>query len=94
MFRFTIRTALSRLPYKTHFFYYLGEYCEWALKHKHTLQIAHNLKGYDGAFILKFFWENSLPCESIRSNINRLMKLNQDEIEHSKIVLILKYFLI
>ena len=31
---------------------------------KNTTQIALNLKGYDGAFILKYFLENLLPCES------------------------------
>ena len=35
----------------------LGDYCDWAIKIKHTIQIAHNLKGYDGVFILKYFFE-------------------------------------
>ena len=29
-------------------FYSLKEYCDWCVKQKHTIQIAHNLKGYDG----------------------------------------------
>ena len=45
-------------------FYSLQEYCDWCVNQKHTIQIAHNLKGYDGVFILKYFLENLLPCES------------------------------
>jgi len=45
-------------------FYNLKDYCDWCLKQKYTIQIAHNLKGYDGVFILKNFLENLLPCES------------------------------
>ena len=45
-------------------FHNLGDYCDWALKQKQTIQISHNLKGYDGVFIIKYFMENLLPCES------------------------------
>jgi hypothetical protein len=45
-------------------FYSLKEYCDWSVKQKNTIQIAHNLKGYDGVFILKYFLENLLPCET------------------------------
>ena len=34
------------------------------MRQKNTVQIAHNLKGYDGVFILKYLLENLLPCES------------------------------
>ena len=49
---------------KQYIFYSLSDYCNWALKQKNTIQIAHNLKGYDGVFILKYFLENILPFES------------------------------
>ena len=45
-------------------FYSLQNYCDWCVKQKHTIQIAHNFKGYDGVFILKYFLENLLPCET------------------------------
>ena len=43
--------------HKRYIFHNLGDYCDWALKQKQTIQIAHNLKGYDGVFILKYFLE-------------------------------------
>ena len=49
---------------KKYIFYNLADYCDWAMRQKNTVQIAHNLKGYDGVFILKYFLENLLPCES------------------------------
>ena len=49
---------------KKYIFYNLKDYCDWAIRQKHTVQIAHNLKGYDGVFILKYFLENLLPCET------------------------------
>ena len=36
---------------------------------KKSIHIAHNLKGYDGVFILKNFLENLLPCESTPEEI-------------------------
>ena len=33
--------------HKKHIFYNLGEYCEWALRQKNTIQIAHKLKAYE-----------------------------------------------
>ena len=50
--------------HKKYIFYNLGDYCDWALKQKHSIHIAHNLKGYDGVFILKYFLENLLPYET------------------------------
>ena len=39
------------------FFYNFVNYCVWAIKQKYTIQIAHNLKGYGGLFILKYFYK-------------------------------------
>ena len=50
--------------YTKHVFYSLKEYCDNCVKQKHTIQIANNLKGYDEVFILKYFLEILLPCES------------------------------
>ena len=49
---------------KQYIFYSLSDYCNWALKQKSIIQIAHNFKGYDGVFILKYFLKNILPFES------------------------------
>ena len=50
--------------HKIYIFYNLADYCDWAMRQKSTVQIAHNLKGYDKVFILKYLLENLLPCES------------------------------
>ena len=50
-------------------FYNLEDYCNWCVQQKNTIQIAHNLKGYDGVFILQNFLRNLLPCETVPEDI-------------------------
>ena len=42
-------------------FYNNDEFCSWLFKQKHFIAIAHNLKGYDGAFIIQYILKNLLP---------------------------------
>ena len=44
-----------------HVFYSNDEFCSWLFKQKYYIAIAHNLKGYDGAFIMQFIYKNLLP---------------------------------
>jgi len=46
------------------FFHTIGEYCEWAKMQENAIQIAHNLKGQDGHFIVSWLLQNLLPNES------------------------------
>ena len=48
---------------KTAYFQNINYLSNWALIQKKTYEIAHNLKGFDGVFILKYFLENILPFE-------------------------------
>ncbi len=41
---------------KQHIFYNITDYCNWAFLQPHTIQIAHNLKGFDGVFILNHIY--------------------------------------
>ena len=45
-------------------FYNIEDYCHWALQQTNTVQIAHNMKGYDGIFILNYLINNMKPSES------------------------------
>jgi hypothetical protein len=35
-----------------------NSFCKWLIKHEDFIAIAHNMKGYDGAFILQYFLNN------------------------------------
>ena len=48
---------------QTYVFNNISEYCDWCLKQKHTVQIAHNMQAYDGLFILKHFIESNIPTD-------------------------------
>jgi hypothetical protein len=48
---------------KIHIFENIDEYCEWALNQTNTIQIAHNMQGYDGIFLLENFINNLLPSD-------------------------------
>lgn len=50
---------------KKHVFYNIEDYCEWAFNQPYTIQIAHNLKGYDGVFILNTILKKILPTERL-----------------------------
>ena len=36
-----------------HKFYNNNDFCEWLLNNDHHIALAHNLKGYDGTFIVR-----------------------------------------
>ena len=40
-----------------------NDFCNWLFKKKNFIAIAHNLKGYDGSFIIQFIFKNILPCD-------------------------------
>jgi hypothetical protein len=42
-------------------FYTNDEFCEWILEQKHFICIAHNMRAYDGMFVMNYFVENPLP---------------------------------
>ena len=48
---------------QTYVFYNITDYCNWCLKQKNTVQIAHNMQAYDGLFILKHFIESNIPTD-------------------------------
>jgi len=53
----------------------LAEFCDWSLNQKYTIQIAHNLKGYDGVFILNYIINKMLPCDALPKVIANGTKL-------------------
>ena len=62
-----------------HIFYNIDDYCNWALRQQNTIQIAHNMKAYDGIFILNFITNNMLPYEKqmpqVISNSTKIISL-------------------
>lgn len=52
-----------------HVFYNIQDYCNWALRQRNTIQIAHNMKAYDGIFILNFITNNMLPYEKVMPSV-------------------------
>ena len=50
---------------KINIFYNIDDFCAWSLAQKNTIQIAHNLKGYDGKFILNYMLKNVLPTDAL-----------------------------
>ena len=42
-------------------FYSIEEFCIWSINQPYTIEIAHNLKGYDGIFIFNWIVNNLLP---------------------------------
>ncbi len=62
-----------------HIFYNITDYCKWALRQKNTIQIAHNMKAYDGIFILNYIIKNMLPYEKkmpeVISNGTKILSL-------------------
>jgi len=51
-------TCKKQYEFKT-----IEEFCKWCLKQKFYIQIAHNLKGYDGVFLLNYFINYMLPSD-------------------------------
>lgn len=58
-----------------HFFYNLTDYANWAFSQKHTIHIAHNLKGYDGPLLTAHILDNRLPSEALPKIISTGLKL-------------------
>jgi len=50
---------------KVHIFDSIEAYIEWAKTLSKTIHIAHNLKGYDGHFIVNWLISNLLPTDSV-----------------------------
>ena len=49
---------------RVHVFKNVDEFCTWSLEQTNSIQIAHNLRGYDGIFIMQNFLKNKLPTDS------------------------------
>ena len=49
---------------KIHIFNNIDDYCAWSLDQHNTTQIAHNMQGYDGVFIIDNYLNNILPSDS------------------------------
>ena len=60
---------------------------KWALQQTNTVQIAHNMKGYDGIFILNYLINNMKPSESkMPSFITNGIKILSLEFRSIKII--------
>jgi len=42
-----------------------NDFCKWLLEHEHFIAIAHNMKGYDGSFIMQYFLNNLKSDDSL-----------------------------
>ncbi len=42
-----------------------NDFCYWLLEQKNYTGFAHNLKAYDGIFIMKYIVDNPLPTDSL-----------------------------
>ena len=61
------------------------DFCDWLLKQKHYVCVAHNLKGYDGAFILQYLISNPLPNDKY-DIITQGLKVNFIKFNSIKII--------
>lgn len=54
------------------------EFCNWLFdeKHSNSVVLAHNMKGYDGVFILRYLVENGTPPRNIVYNGSKIMCMN------------------
>jgi len=60
-------------------FYTMNSFCEWIFTHENFICIAHNLKGFDGCFVLDWILKNMLPIDStpqIIVNGTKLLSIN------------------
>ena len=55
----------------------IEKFCEWSLEQNNTIQIAHNLKGYDGIFIFNYILKNLLPSDNTPTAIINGTKIIQ-----------------
>ena len=58
------------------------KFCSWlfSLEHKKSTVIFHNMKGYDGYFLMNYFVKNGLNFHPIYSGL-KLMYLNIDSLK-------------
>ena len=60
------KNCLEDIPCQTcqsHTFFSNNDFCDWVFKQKNFIAIAHNLKGYDGCFVLNYILHNFLPSD-------------------------------
>ena len=75
------RCAACKHVYK---FENIEKFCAWSLKQRNTIQIAHNLKGYDGIFIFNYIMKNLLPSDTPPSVIMNGTKIIQMKFRNIK----------
>ena len=61
------------------------EFCYWLLKQKNYTGFAHNLKAYDGIFVMKYIVNNPLPSDGLPKIILNV-KLMSIEFEKTKLI--------
>jgi hypothetical protein len=52
-------------------FYKNETFCRWLLKQEHFICLAHNMKGYDGIFIMNYLARNPLPTDKYNAIMNQ-----------------------
>ena len=62
------------------------DFCYWLLKQKNYIGFAHNLKAYDGIFIMKYIVDNPLPTDKSPQIILNGLKLMSIEFEKIKLI--------
>ena len=71
---------------KKYIFYNNDSFCRWLLKQHHYIAIAHNLKGYDGTFIVKYLIDNLLPKDPLPKLIVNGTKILSIDFKTLKII--------
>ena len=69
-----------------HYFYNNNSFCEWLLKQNNYTCLAHNLKGYDGVFIMKYLTENPIPSDPCPEVIMNGSKVNMIKFKGIRII--------
>ena len=62
------------------------EFCYWLLQQKNYTGFAHNLKAYDGIFVMKYIINNPLPTDGLPKIILNGLKLMSIEFEKIKLI--------
>ena len=63
----------------------IEDFGQWSIKQKNTIQIAHNLKAYDGHFILQFLLHSMLPTDqkpNVILNGSKLLSISFRDIKY------------
>ena len=77
------RCAVCQHVYK---FDSIEKFCKWSFKQRNTIQIAYNLKGYDGIFIFNYIINNLLPSDTPPTVIINGTKVIQMRFRNIKIL--------